>query len=81
MNVRELEGMGIGGNAKKIIIELSDERDRLLEQRDELLEAAIAVVQRWDTPNWKDVPATAEYISQLRAAITKAKAKGVHHEI
>lgn len=35
----------------------------------ELKEAAHAVVERWDTPLWKDVPATAEYINRLRTAI------------
>lgn len=38
----------------------------------ELLEAAQAVVARWDTPLWKDAPATAESINALRAAIAKA---------
>lgn len=31
--------------------------------------AAQAVVDRWDTPNWKDAPATAEFINALRAAL------------
>lgn len=34
-----------------------------------LREAAQAVVDRWDTPVWKDVPATAVYINALRAAL------------
>ena len=34
-----------------------------------LREAAQAVIDRWDTPHWKDVPATAEYIGRLRAAL------------
>ena len=34
-----------------------------------LREAAQAVIDRWDTPLWKDVPATAEYIGRLRAAL------------
>lgn len=42
-------------------------------QRDELLAAAQAVIERWDTPLWKDVPATAEYINALRSAVAKAK--------
>jgi len=37
--------------------------------RDTLRAAAQAVVDRWDTPLWKDVPATAEYIGRLRAAL------------
>lgn len=35
-----------------------------------LAQAAQAVVDRWDTPLWKDVPATAEYIARLRAALS-----------
>ena len=35
----------------------------------ELEQAAQAVVDRWDTPSWKDVPATAEYINRLREAL------------
>ena len=31
-----------------------------------LEELAKAVVDRWDTPSWKDVPHTAEYINALR---------------
>jgi len=34
-----------------------------------LIEAAAAVVARWDSPTWKDAPATAEYIATLRAAL------------
>lgn len=37
-----------------------------------LREAAQAVVERWDTPLWKDVPATAGYIANLRAALAAA---------
>ena len=40
--------------------DLADEIDVLL--------ASQAEVDRWDTPLWKDVPATAEYIGRLRAA-------------
>ena len=39
----------------------------------ELLEAAAAVVARWDTPNWKDAAPTGEVIARLRAAIAKAR--------
>ena len=39
------------------------ETERELE---DLIAAARAVVDRWDTPLWKDVPATAEYINRLR---------------
>lgn len=37
-----------------------------------LREAAQAVVERWDTPLWKDVPATTFYIANLRAALAAA---------
>jgi hypothetical protein len=35
----------------------------------ELIDAAQAVIDRWDTPLWKDVPATAVFIGQLRDAL------------
>ena len=38
-----------------------------------LIEAAEAVIQRWDSPLWKDLPHTATYIDRLRAAIAAAK--------
>lgn len=34
-------------------------------------EAAQGVVDRWDTPLWKDVPATAHYIAALREALAQ----------
>ena len=40
----------------------------------DLRTAAQAVVDRWDTPLWKDVPATAEYIGRLRAALAAGRA-------
>lgn len=39
----------------------------------ELLQAAIAIIERWDSPLWKDLPATAEYIMRLRKAVDNAK--------
>jgi hypothetical protein len=36
-----------------------------------LRKAAQAVVERWDTPSWKDVPATAIYIEALRQALAQ----------
>ena len=38
-----------------------------------LREAAQAVVDRWDTPLWKNVPATALYIAALREALAHGK--------
>lgn len=41
----------------------------------ELLDAAKAVIQQWDTPNWKRMEATAAFISALRAAVAKAEGR------
>lgn len=46
---------------------------RLIAAAPDLLEAAAAVVARWDTPNWKDAAPTGEVIGRLRAAIAKAR--------
>ena len=35
----------------------------------ELLSAAKAVIERWDSPLWKDLPHTGEAINRLRKAI------------
>jgi len=32
--------------------------------------AAQALIDRWETPLWKDVPATAVFIANLKAALT-----------
>lgn len=40
----------------------------------ELLKAGKALVERWNTPLWKDVPHTGEFIHNLRAAIDKVEA-------
>lgn len=37
----------------------------------ELVQAGRAVVDRWDSPLWKDLPHTGEFIARLRAAIAK----------
>lgn len=47
----------------------TEEITRLREELAALREAAQAVITRWDTPLWKDVPATAIYIDALRAAL------------
>ena len=39
----------------------------------ELKGAAQAVIDRWNTPIWKDVPATGEYINKLLAALAKVR--------
>ena len=46
---------------------------RMIAAAPELLDAAIAVIERWDSPLWKDLPATAEYIGRLRQAVARAQ--------
>jgi len=36
---------------------------------DSVINSAREVVERWDAPLWKDIPATAIYIGRLRAAL------------
>ena len=40
----------------------------------DLLDAAQGVVDRWDSPSWKDQRPTADAINALRKAIAKATA-------
>jgi len=40
-----------------------------------LLEAAKAVIARWDTPLWRDAPATAVFINELRAAVASMESQ------
>lgn len=47
--------------------------DALQERIDSLLTTGNAVVERWDSPLWKDLPHTGESIHALREAIAKAK--------
>lgn len=56
---------GVRTRLTKALVEIN----RLREERYKLRTAAAAVVERWETPSWKDVPATAEYIYRLRDAI------------
>uniref|UniRef100_UPI0037D9F100 hypothetical protein n=1 Tax=Tardiphaga sp. TaxID=1926292 RepID=UPI0037D9F100 len=39
-----------------------------------LLDAAQAVIDRWETPAWKDAPATAGYINALKTAVQRSAA-------
>lgn len=43
------------------------------QQRDRLAEAAQAVVDRWETPLWKQVEHTGVYIAALRKAVEEVK--------
>jgi hypothetical protein len=38
-----------------------------------LREAAQALVDRWDTPLWKEAPHTGQYIDALRAALAQSE--------
>jgi hypothetical protein len=42
---------------------------------DELINAGKAVIERWDSPNLKDLPHTAKYIHRLRMATDALQAK------
>ncbi len=51
----------------------SDIYDVVVKQRDRLAEAALAVVDRWETPFWKQVEHTGVYIAALRKAVEEVK--------
>ena len=53
--------------------EIKDVNARLNAAAPELLDAAKAIVERWDTPHWKIAEHTGVYIDALRAAIAKAE--------
>jgi hypothetical protein len=48
---------------------LERERDEAREKLRLLEQAALAVVQRWEQPSWKDVEPTAAVINKLRNAL------------
>ena len=69
--------------ARECVAELLTQYARITELESQLAQrfdaadmatAAQAVVDRWDTPLWKDVPATADYIGRLRAALAAGQA-------
>ena len=53
----------------KSAAEAADTIERQVAEIKRLRGAAQAVVDRWGTPHWKDVPATAVFIGNLRAAL------------
>ena len=53
--------------------ELERELTDATEQRDRLAEAAQAVVDRWETPFWKQVEHTGVFIAALRKAVEQVK--------
>ena len=52
---------------------LADVAQALESKLEGLIDAAQAVIDRWETPMWKDVPPTADYIYRLRDAVVAAK--------
>ena len=44
---------------------------KLREDNQRLREALEALVQRWETPSWKDAPATANYIAIAKAVLAQ----------
>ncbi len=57
----------------EVAIDLERELAEAREQRDTLVDAAQAVVDRWDAPTWKELEPTAKLISALRKAIATVK--------
>ena len=55
------------------IAEVLESAVLIIEQRDRLAEAAQAVVDRWETPFWKQVEHTGVYIAALRKAVEEVK--------
>jgi hypothetical protein len=45
----------------------------------ELVDAAKAVIERWESPLWKNLPHTGEYIHRLRQAVDAAVMDGSHY--
>lgn len=56
--------------AERTVDNLNETIDRIKDQDIAVYAAARAVVERWDTPLWKDAPATAGFINRLRAALS-----------
>lgn len=52
------------GNLEKRLSDMTYDRNILIQ-------AAQAVLERWDSPHWKDLPATAEFINSLRYAVER----------
>jgi hypothetical protein len=70
---------GWGGTPEKINDFIKGQQSRIYaaqeaeEQRDKLAEAAQAVVDRWETPFWKQVEHTGVFIAALRKAVEQVK--------
>lgn len=71
----ELTGNGMGNilSALTDIETLERERDSECAIADLLAEAATAVIDQWDTPNWKLTESTATYMNTLRNTLAAWK--------
>jgi hypothetical protein len=65
---RSFKGVG-GVVVSEFCRKLERERDEAREKLRLLEQAALAVVQRWEQPSWKDVEPTAAVINKLRNAL------------
>jgi len=63
---------------RKLIAAYEADRKSNRELVQMLVDKADALVKRWDSPLWKDLPHTAEYINELRYALAAiAATKGI----
>lgn len=59
------------------IAKLTAERDELAKREHVLREAGKALVERWDSPKWKDLPHTAIYIDEMQQALSTPDTSGL----
>lgn len=67
----EHKQFAMGGFTLDFCRKLERERDEVREKLNRLVEAASAVVDRWELPSWKDAEPTAAVIYRLRDALGK----------
>ena len=67
------EQVAIQRNAVTVPADKLAELQRKAGMVDELVDVLEAIIARWDTPLWKDVPNTARYINAARSIVHKAK--------
>ena len=66
-----IDSQSYSQNLERVADRWYERLDSLERERDQLLEAAKAVVARWETPSWKDTEPTAVVINKLRNVISK----------
>jgi hypothetical protein len=67
------EGMQLLTPGEILLSQQEQEIERLKERLNKLGDAASAVIDRWNSPNWKDSTHTGELIARLEAALTGQK--------